>query len=82
MVNQSQYKNQFANWGAADKPLVEKTPQYPFYSLPFRGSSEYKLRYASEDGSSETHKKKSRAKRPSTAQATKQVTAEDVKIKQ
>jgi len=49
MVNHSLYKNQFLDWGAPEKPLVEKTPQYPFYSLPFRGKSEYKQRYQDDE---------------------------------
>jgi hypothetical protein len=39
------YKNEFQNWGGVAKPLVEKTPQYPYYSLPFRGQSEYKKKF-------------------------------------
>lgn len=48
MVKASLYKNEFQNWGGPQKALVEKTPQYPYYSLPFRGQSEYKKRYNEE----------------------------------
>lgn len=49
MVKSSLYKNEYLNWGGTQKPLVEKTPQYPFYSLPFRGKSEYKERFKNDE---------------------------------
>jgi|LauGreDrversion4_2_1035121.scaffolds.fasta_scaffold338782_1 hypothetical protein len=49
MVKSSLYKNEFPNWGGEKKPLVEKTPQYPYYSLPFRGNSEYNMRFNDQD---------------------------------
>jgi hypothetical protein len=49
MVKSSLYKNEFLNWGGTKKALIEKTPQYPYYSLPFRGKSEYNERFKNED---------------------------------
>ena len=49
MIKSSLYKNEFLNWGGTQKPLVEKTPQYPYYSLPFRGKSEYNERFKNEE---------------------------------
>ena len=42
MIKQSLYSNEYPSWGQAPKALIEKQPQYPYYSLPFRGKSEYR----------------------------------------
>lgn len=44
IVTQSSYQKNFPNWenGKADV-FHEKHPQYPFYSMPFRGESSYNL---------------------------------------
>jgi hypothetical protein len=42
MIKESLYANEYPSWGQAPKALIEKQPQYPFYSLPFRGKSEYR----------------------------------------
>jgi len=36
----SAYQSEFMNWGA-NEIIHEKEPQYPFYSLPFQGNSNY-----------------------------------------
>ena len=61
MVKSSLYKNEFLNWGGDKKPLVEKTPQYPYYSLPFRGKSEYKERYNEEEDKKHATKQHSKS---------------------
>jgi len=39
----SSYKASFPNWENGNNDVFhEKHPQYPFYSLPFQGSSTYK----------------------------------------
>ena len=40
IAERSAYKSEYPNWGASDH-LIEKTPQYPVYSLPFKGQSVY-----------------------------------------
>lgn len=45
MIKNSLYSNEYPNWGQAPKALIEKQPQYPYYSLPFRGKSEYRENY-------------------------------------
>jgi hypothetical protein len=62
MVKSSLYKNEYLNWGGSKKPLIEKTPQYPYYSLPFRGKSEYKERYKNEEDNNHNNKKSATAK--------------------
>jgi hypothetical protein len=42
MIRESLYANEYPSWGEAPKALIEKQPQYPYYSLPFRGKSEYR----------------------------------------
>jgi hypothetical protein len=42
MIKESLYANEYPSWGDAPKALIEKQPQYPYYSLPFRGKSEYR----------------------------------------
>lgn len=46
MIQSSSYQNNFPNWknGKADT-FIEKKPQYPVYSLPFRANSSYKETY-------------------------------------
>lgn len=34
------YQNEFQNWGP-NEVIHEKDPQYPYYSLPFRGTTSY-----------------------------------------
>ena len=36
----SSYQNEFQNWGP-NEVIHEKDPKYPYYSLPFRGTSQY-----------------------------------------
>jgi hypothetical protein len=47
IVGQSSYQKNFPNWenGKADV-FHERHPQYPFYSMPFRGQSSYKGTYS------------------------------------
>ena len=45
-IDASVYKSQYPNWGAAEA-LVEKTPQYPVYQLPFKGNTLYQENYKS-----------------------------------
>lgn len=66
MFNESLYKNEYLNWGPSSKKIVEKTPQYPYYSLPFRGDSEYKKSY---------EKAQKSQKRPQSAMVVKAYTA-------
>ena len=89
MVKSSLYKNEFLNWGGAKKPLIEKTPQYPYYSLPFRGKSEYKERYKNEEEnnkktkqSKSTPKLSKPAKKPQQQQAALLSSAADIKQRQ
>lgn len=43
IVQMSSYMASFPNWDNGKKDVFhEKHPQYPFYSLPFRGDSTYK----------------------------------------
>jgi hypothetical protein len=63
MIKKSLYTNEYPNWGQAPKALIEKQPQYPYYSLPFRGKSEYRENFKPEDQpssrQSKTHVSKS-----------------------
>lgn len=36
----SAYQNEFQNWGP-NEVIHERDPQYPYYSLPFKGTSNY-----------------------------------------
>jgi len=36
----SHYSKEYPNWGASEI-LIEKTPQYPVYQLPFKGKTLY-----------------------------------------
>ncbi|CDW73089.1 UNKNOWN [Stylonychia lemnae] len=38
------YKSQYQNWGKSEQ-LIEKTPQYPVYQLPFKGKSQYQEKF-------------------------------------
>lgn len=71
MVKSSLYKNEFLNWGGDKKPLVEKTPQYPYYSLPFRGKSEYKERFKDEEDKKAASTKNHSKSTPKLAQKPK-----------
>ena len=46
LIDRSAYKSEFPNWGASDF-LIEKAPQYPVYSLPFKGQSVYAQNFQS-----------------------------------
>jgi hypothetical protein len=38
----SHYQQLYPDWRNGQDVLIEKTPQFPVYSLPFRGASSYK----------------------------------------
>ena len=42
-LSTTSYKNTFKDYGTEKK--IEKAPVYPFYSLPFNGSSDYQIKY-------------------------------------
>ena len=43
ILAQSSYMKNFPNWRNGEGDIFhEKHPQYPFYSLPFKGESQYK----------------------------------------
>ena len=43
ILGQSSYMKSFPNWQNGNNDIFhEKHPQYPFYSLPFKGESNYK----------------------------------------
>eukprot|EP00347_Sterkiella_histriomuscorum_P023022 403336254 len=51
-IEGSIYKSQYQNWGESNQ-LIEKTPQYPVYQLPFKGQSIYQQNFqSSRDGQS------------------------------
>jgi hypothetical protein len=47
----SSYQSEFQNWGA-NEIIHEKNPQYPYYSLPFKGNTNYARTFCggSDDG--------------------------------
>ena len=45
----SSYQKSFPDWRNGQNDIFhEKHPQYPFYSLPFKGESNYKANYTEE----------------------------------
>ena len=49
ILAQSSYQNAYPNWRNGNKDIFhEKHPQYPFYSLPFKGESNYKHSFTEE----------------------------------
>jgi len=49
IVKMSSYQANFPNWKNGHNDIFhEKEPQYPIYSVPFRGSSSYKQSYTSD----------------------------------
>ena len=49
MVGLSSYAKNFPNWKNGKGDIFhEKQPQYPFYSLPFKGNSMYKQSFTEE----------------------------------
>jgi hypothetical protein len=49
ILAQSSYQNAYPNWRNGNKDIFhEKHPQYPFYSLPFKGESNYKQSFTEE----------------------------------
>lgn len=46
LAKMSHYGLEFPNWKNGGGDIYhEKQPQYPYYSLPFKGDSSYKLTY-------------------------------------
>ena len=44
IIGFSSYQKSFPNWKNGQNDIFhEKHPQYPFYSLPFKGESSYKI---------------------------------------
>ncbi len=49
IANTSSYQAEFPNWQNGKGDIYhEKQPQYPYYSLPFRGDSSYKMNFTEE----------------------------------
>ena len=49
IVGFSSYQKSFPNWKNGQNDIFhEKHPQYPFYSLPFKGESNYKQNFNEE----------------------------------
>ena len=49
IMGQSSYQKAFPNWRNGQNDVFhEKHPQYPFYSLPFKGESNYKQSFNEE----------------------------------
>ena len=49
ILGQSSYMKSFPNWQNGNQDIFhEKHPQYPFYSLPFKGESNYKQSFNEE----------------------------------
>ena len=49
ILSQSFYQKQFPNWQNGHNDVFhEKHPQYPFYSLPFKGNSNYQQNFTEE----------------------------------
>jgi len=45
----SSYQASFPNWENGKNDVFhEKSPQYPYYSLPFKGNSTYKVAHTEE----------------------------------
>lgn len=63
----SSYQQDYPNWanGRGDT-FIEKTPQYPFYSVPFRGHSSYKNSFTA-DKISELRRLKERVEKDAKA---------------
>jgi hypothetical protein len=62
MIKQSLYSNEYPSWGDAPKALIEKQPQYPYYSLPFRGKSEYRQNFNKEEAQDDKYINKQSAR--------------------
>ena len=48
ILAQSSYMKNFPNWRNGGDIFHEKQPQYPFYSLPFKGESNYAQSFTEE----------------------------------
>jgi len=49
MILSSSYANNFVNWRNGNRDVyIEKKPQYPVYTLPFKGESGYKESFTKE----------------------------------
>ena len=49
ILGTSAYQKSFPNWHNGNNDVFhEKQPQYPFYSLPFKGESNYKQSFTEE----------------------------------
>ena len=49
ILGHSSYAKAFPNWRNGHNDIFhEKSPQYPFYSLPFKGESSYKQSFTEE----------------------------------
>lgn len=49
ILGESAYQKSFPNWKNGNADIFhEKHPQYPFYSLPFKGESNYAQNYTQE----------------------------------
>ena len=49
ILGASSYQKSFPNWRNGSNDIFhEKHPQYPFYSLPFKGESSYKQNFTEE----------------------------------
>ena len=51
----SSYQSEFQNWGP-NEIIHEKDPQYPFYSLPFKGTTSYARTFCGASDTSKTGK--------------------------
>jgi len=49
ILGASSYQKNFPNWQNGKNDIFhEKSPQFPFYSLPFKGESSYKQSFSEE----------------------------------